>query len=162
MSAARQEAPTIKHKEGRYTYNSQNLSAFYGDVYCGGLTYFWNAEKSIWELETLEVGDQFRGKGIGLALINAFAEKVGPDQPVHGAIIHPRSQAKFAEAYRTSGLSGEYLITEEGFAAIPLARALKRGGIEVTKISVAPNLLDLEDNPFEIELWGKTRQFPQS
>ncbi len=159
MSVAQQEIPNIVYRPEAYgSPRYETLIASLGDnPSCGSLVYDRSVSGGCWDLEGLDVEEDVQGIGIGKALLQSFAKRIGAGQPVRAVIIHDDTVGMLAEKYKEAGAEGRYSVPEEELTELPIVRILNSGNIDVKVITVAPNPLDSRYSPFDIELWGKTR-----
>ncbi len=157
MAISERPIPQVIHKYEDPYKHSSSLKAFVNNERVGYLQYVRNYDTGGWNIENVMVDDGAKGLGIGQALLRSFVDHVGPDQAVHGAIIHEATYKALVERY-TYGLNpGEKRdVPVDDFPSLALVRGLRFCGIEVTKISVGANLPEIEDILCNVEFQGRT------
>jgi predicted GNAT family acetyltransferase len=102
----------------------------------GSLEYYWDPEENCWQIENITVKKGFKKKGLGKALLKAFCQEVGPNQPIHAVITHKKTVSALKEKCSNRMLLGEVIsITGEDLKDIPFVKFLESGGIRVNRIT---------------------------
>lgn len=104
----------------------------------GGLDYYWGQDEGRWELEQINVPDEYQRRGFASSLLQEFVRRIGPGQPIHGVVIHKDSVEMLKKKYPDI-TEGKKEIRGEELQDIPIVRVLAKGGIRVDRITFRRN-----------------------
>lgn len=161
MSKAERPVPEIKHERSFFYDEPQFLYAAIDGNPVGSLEYTRNFESGGWTLDSILVRDQKQGQGIGDALLKAFVEEIGTDQPVDAFIEHKATHQTIVRKYAEGLLPDETKeIPFEELPSLAWVRWFRNCGIETTKISVTMNPIEFGETTYAIIYEGVTLPNP--
>ena len=161
MSKTERPVPEIKHERSFFYDEPQFLYAAVDGNPVGSLEYTRNIESGGWTLDSILVRDQKRGRGIGDALLKAFVNEIGTDQPVDAYIEHESTHQAIVNKY-AGGLSPDETreLPFEDLSSLAWVRWFRSCGIETTNISVTMNPIEFGETTYAIVYEGVTLPKP--